>query len=493
MLDFRHFLPDVVVLVLLFVSFLAWRLPLLRSKVGPLVLYGLVAAAGVQLATLLAEQSGAAQVANLLSFDGFAGFARLLVLLSGAGVAAIAPAHLQEHPRLARFYSWLLLATSGALLLPAAMDWAVVALGVEGLAIGTSLLIGWSRSPEAAPESRMRAEAALKSYLPSAVATILLLFGISWLYGLTGTTSLAETGGKLLDLGTTTNGPMLLATLLILGGLSGKALLVPFQGWVMEAAEGGSLPALAFATTVPMVAGFALLARVLPGALTMARDLWAPALVLMSLGTMIIGSLFAIAQTQLTRILAAAAIAQSGVLALALLACAHPDAAADARAALLVALAANVVATLGACAVLVAIAEGTGQTALAAFRGLGRRNPWLVGVLAVCLLGLCGLPPVAGFWGKVAIFRSVIAYATASQAFALVWLVVVASLQTALAAYYYMRAPRLALAEAEPAVPTFGVSAGSIAVAAAAVVALFALFLFPSSVWHVAAKAAAGL
>lgn len=493
MIDYRLLLPDGLVLALLLASVLAWRLQAARAKVGLVAVYGLVAAAGIQLGTLLVEPSGARSLGTVLSLNGFAGLARLLILLASAAVAALAGDHLQAHARRPRFYTWLLLATSGALLLPAATDWAVVAVGLEVMAVGSSLLIGWDRSPRTAPESRLRAEAAFKSYLPSAVATILLLFGVSWFFGLTGTTALGETGGKLLDLGTTTHAPMLLATLLVLGGLSCKALLVPFQAWVMDAAEGGAPVALAFVLTAPVVAVFALLARLLPGALMMARDLWAPALLLVSLAAMVLGSLLAIAQARMTRVMAAAAIAQAGALALALIACAHPDAAQEARAGLLFALAAYAASTLGAFAAIAALAERTGQTALAAYRGLARRSPWLVGALAVCLLSLCGLPPLAGFWGKVFVFKSVIAYANASQAYALVWLVVFAALQSALAAYYYMRGPRLALAETESAVASPEVSPAAIAIAAGAVIALLLLFLSPNSLWQVAIKAVAGL
>ncbi|HEY9898995.1 MAG TPA: proton-conducting transporter membrane subunit [Pantanalinema sp.] len=493
MIDLRLLLPDALVLVLLLGALVAWRLPAARTRVGLVVSYGLVAAAGVQLGTLLVEPGGASSLGTMVSLDAFAGFSRLLILVSGAAVSALAGDHLRAHPARARFYTWLLLATSGAMLLPAAADWAVVALALEAMAIGASLLIGWDRAAEGAPQSRLRAEAAFKSYLPSAVATILLLFGASWLFGLTGTTALAETGSKLFDLGTTTHAPMLLAVVLVLGGASCKALLVPFQAWAMDVAEGGAPVALAFVLTAPVVAAFAFLARLLPGALMMARDLWAPALLLMGVASMVLGSLLAIAQSRLTRMVAAAAIAQAGFLALALVACAHPDAAVEARAALLVALGAYVASTLGACAAIASIAEGTGQTELGAYRGLARRHPWLVGALAASLLGLSGLPPFAGFWGKILVFKAVIGYAIASQAYGLVWWVVFAALQMALSAYYYMRAPRLSLASYDPTLPPFEVSSGAIAVAAAAVLALVLPFVAPDALWQLATKAVAGL
>ncbi|MBO9540031.1 hypothetical protein J7643_05480 [bacterium] len=488
MFDFRLLFPDAVVFALLLGSLLGWRLPKVRAGIGLITCYGLIAAAGLQLGNLFTA-TGEASRGGWLMLDGYAGLVRLVILVASAAVAALAGDHLQAHPARARFYTWLLLATSGALVLPAAADWAVLALSLEVMAIGASLLIGWDRSSQGSLESRLRAEAAFKSYMPSAAATILLLFGVSWLFGLTGTITLAETGGKLLDLGTTTHPPMLLAVLLVLGGLSCKALLVPFQAWVMDASEGSTPAALAFALTVPVVSTFAVLARVLPGALMMARDLWAPALVLMALVAMGLGSLHAIAQARMTRMMAGAAIAQAGFLALALIACAHPDAAPEARSGLLVALAAYAASTLGAFAAIAALAEGTGETSVVAYRGLARRHPWLVGALALCLLSLCGLPPLAGFWGKVLVFKAVIGYAYLSQAYALVWLVVVAALQSALAAYYYMRAPRLSLEKVAPTLPAFEVRPAAIAVAAGAVALLVLFFLVPDALWQLALKA----
>jgi NADH-quinone oxidoreductase subunit N len=130
---------------------------------------------------------------------------------------------------------------------------------------------------------------------------------------------------------------------------------------------------------------------------------------------------------------------------------------------------------------------------LAAYRGLARRQPWLIGALGACLLALCGLPPFAGFWAKVLVLKAVIAYAIASQGFGLIVVVVVVALQTALAAYYYMRAPRLSLVPEDPSLVPFEAGSGAIAVAIAAILALVLSFLLPDALWQFATKAAAGL
>ncbi|MNY42689.1 NADH:ubiquinone oxidoreductase subunit N [compost metagenome] len=140
-----------------------------------------------------------------------------------------------------------------------------------------------------------------------------------------------------------------------------------------------------------------------------------------------------------------------------------------------------------------AVVEGTGETALAAYRGLARRHPWLVGALAAGLLGLSGLPPFVGFWGRLVVFKATIGYAVLAPAFALIALVLLAALQTALSAYDYMRVVRLSLASEEPQLPGFEVSSGAIAVAAAAFFALVLPFLAPDALWQLATRAAAGL
>lgn len=475
-MDVRLILPDLALLVLIL------GLSFTRRHAGLVALYGLIAIAGLQIGSYLSG-AGTGPVAGVLRLDAFAVTCRVAILVAAAAVTALglhgAPAGVQEGRKLAL----MLLSVAGALLLPAATDLTTVYAGLEAMWLPACVLLAWPDSEASSSES------ALKAFFPGAALSATFLFGATLLYGLSGTTDLQGISQGLSQLGTTTNGPMLLGALMVTAALAFKLALVPFHAALPDALEGSAGRATGFLLTVPFVAGASVTMRVLHDALPAARDLWAPFLVLVCILTLVVGPLLALAQTDLKRLLTYAAITQAGFWSLGLVAIAHPDSSREAMAAVLVGVFTMGLSMLAALAVVHALSARR----LMDLSGLGRRSPWLAVCLLIAGLGLSGLPPVAGFWAKILLFKGVVTYANAAMAYGLVWLVVLAALSALALSYALMRPLRMAFFEPPPAEALAPVAPGPLAIACLAAVGSILLFLLPHALWQPVLAAVSGL
>lgn len=475
-MDVRLILPDLALLALIL------ALAFTRRHAGLVALYGLVAIAGLQLGSYYSG-AGTGTVAGGLRLDAFAVTCRVAILMAAAALTALDLDSLPEGLRAGRKLALRLLSVAGALLLAGATDLVLVYAGLELMWLPACVLLAW---PDGEDSS---AAAALRTFFQGSALSGIFLFGTSLLYGLSGHTDLAGISRELAQLGTTTNGPMLLGALLVTAALAGKIALVPFHAAFADALAGASAKATGFLVTVPLLAGAAVTVRVLHDALPVARDLWAPFLVMLGLLTLTAGPLLALAQTDLKRLLGFAAMTQAGFWTLGLLAIAHPDSSPDGMAAVLLGALTTGLAVLAALSVFQALSARR----LADLEGLAQRSPWLAVCLLVACLGLSGLPPVAGFWAKILLFKGVIAYANASMAYGLVWLVVLAALSALVLSYALLRPLRLAFfgpASAEPLAP---IAPGTLAIAALAAVGSLGLFLWPHALWQPVLAAVAGL
>lgn len=461
----RLMLPDLLLVLL------ALALPFIRRHAALVASYGLVIVAGLQLGAFYSG-AGTGLVGTWLHLDGFAVLCRVGLLLLAAMVAALAPG-IPGRP-----LALMLVSLLGAMQLPAASDLLAVFLGLELLWLPACMLVLGAR-----------AEGALKTFFVGAALSATFLFGATLLYGLAGTTELAAVSRQLAQLGTTTNGPMLLGALLVVGALAGKMALVPFHPYLPDAAEGAPGLAAPYLLTLPLMAGAMAAIRVLNVALPAARDLWAPLLVVVACLTLVVGPLLALAQTDLRRLLAMAAVTQAGFWSLGLVALAHPDSSRDAIGAVLMGVGTTGLALVAALAVL----EILQARRLMDLAGLFQRSPALAVCLLVACLGLSGLPPVAGFWAKILLFKGVLAYATAAMAFGLVWLVALAALGALVLGYALLRPVRVAFFEpaAEAAAPD--AAPALLAVAGLGAVGSILLFLVPHALWQPVLAAVAGL
>ncbi|MDO8120718.1 NADH-quinone oxidoreductase subunit N [Isoptericola sp. b490] len=427
------------VLVLLLGSFLPRRrLPLTRW-VASAVLLGSVA-------TALAAGTGSI-FEHSYALDPATAVARVVAPLASLGVIWLGAGELARTTREAETYTLVLLGTAGAVVLAGATDLAVLAAGYLLASIPVYALVGLGRAGAAA-------EAALKTYLLGAMLGVTMLLGTVVLYGVGG-----ATGYRDLHAGLVTAPPAGVAVGLValLAGLAFKAAAIPGHFWLPDAAQGGSVTAAAFVTTVPKIGGVLAVLRIvdLMGGVAVAAT-WAVAI--MAAASMIVGNLAALGQDDTRRLLGWSAVAQVGFLLMAPAALSDPEA----LPAVGLYLAGYAVTNVAAFAV---AAAHPGRRVMADWAGLARSHPASATALVIAMLGLVGTPPTAIFAGKVTVF-------SAAWGAGWPWLVVLAAILTVVSLAYYLRWIRAAfIAPPDDQVPDGGAvrSASTVAVAAGVV------------------------
>jgi NADH-quinone oxidoreductase subunit N len=331
------------------------------------------------------------------------------------------------------FYALLLAVTLGTLLLATANDLVMLYLALEMVSIGSYVLVAYMKG------DRMSNEASLKYLLFGAASTGAMLYGLSLLFGLTGTTHIPEIqqvlAGGLPDANRLAIGAIFV---LVLAGFGFKTALVPFHFWCPDAYEGAPTPVTAYLSVAPKAAGFAILVRFMYGGLATpisgAWDLtatihWQPLLMIVSAVTMTLGNVAALTQTNMKRMLAYSSIAHAGYVLMGVVALS-----AEGARGVLAYLFAYLFMNLGAFLVVTLVQYHEGSFDLRDYPGLWRRSPLLTVTMSVFLLSLMGIPPLVGFVGKLYVFAAII-----EQGSAFYWLAIVGAVNAAVAAYYYTR------------------------------------------------------
>ncbi|MDI3317495.1 MAG: NADH-quinone oxidoreductase subunit N [Bacillota bacterium] len=353
------------------------------------------------------------------------------------------------------FYALLLFSSAGALFFLNAADVVSFYVGLETLTIPSYLLAGMMTR-----DARSN-EASLKYFLNGAVASAVLLFGFSLLYGATGTTEMTLLARRLAEAGAD---PLALSGMfLVLVGLGFKIAAVPFHLWAPDVYEGAPTPVTAFLSVVSKGAAFAAILRLLFTALVPLQADWRAVFAVLSVLGMVVGNVSALHQRNLKRLLAYSSIAHAGYIMAGLAAGTSLGFQAVMFYVLVYA-----VMNLGAFAVVVALGDAGEEESLEGIRGLRQRNPWLAVAMALFMLSLIGIPFFPGFWGKLYLFQATIQAGMA-------WLAIAIGINSAISVYYYygvihamfVRAP--ADGHAQPFHPSWGVGLG-VAVTALAVI-----------------------
>ena len=340
--------------------------------------------------------------------------------VAGAVTVSIARPVIDGTDREGEFYAVLSASTLAGVALASAGDAALLAMALGLSSLTTFILTGYLRA------SGRANEASLKYYVYGTVAGAVMVYGLSWWFGIAGSTDLRLVGRALSD---APDAVAIASTAMVLAGLAYKASLVPLHFWAPDAYDGAPLPVAAYLSVISKIAGLAALARVLPLALPDGLLGWPTAIAVLAAGTMTLGNLAMIPQRNVVRLLAYSSIAQSGYL---LMGVAALHGSGEGLPALLFYAAAYGASNLAAFAVVVAVARERRSVDLSAFAGLGRAHPWWTAALVLAFLSLLGLPPLAGFVGKLELFRAAI---DADQA----WLAVVAVVNTVVSIYPYLR------------------------------------------------------
>ena len=364
--------------------------------------------------------------------DGFSSVLKLVFLLGAFLCVLMAMRYLDhEGAQAGEFYAMVVLATLGMMFLASGNDFATIYIGLETMALASYVLVGFTR---ANPKSN---EAALKYFLLGAFASGILLYGISLVFGTTGSYNLA---GVAAAIAAGPRGPYTLlqiGAILVLVGMAFKVAAVPFHMWTPDAYEGAPTPVTAFISTAAKAAAFAMMLRVfLRGFYGLAAD-WTPLLVLLAVASMTLGNVVAILQNNVKRMLAYSSIAHAGYILMGLIAvgAAGKDAltARYGMTAVVLYLLAYTFTNMGAFGLVVMLRrKDVAGDQVEDFRGLSRTNPLAAAAMVVFLLSLAGIPCTAGFIGMWWLFGAAI---KADYA----WLAVVAVVNSAISLYYYAR------------------------------------------------------
>lgn len=442
-----------------------------QAEMGLLTAVILFAAAVVSLGLMVAGPKYVLQQALAPYFiaDGFTQFMSFVVCVAGGIASLVAGGYLTEH-RIDRseFFVLLQLSTVGALALVAAGDLLSLFVALETMSLGVYCLVGLRRTPRAL-------EAALKYFLLGSFAAAVLLFGGALLYGATGHTDLAGIGQAISHLHDGSRaGLVLVGAACVLAGLAFKVAAVPFHAWTPDAYEGAVTPATGFMAAVVKTAAFAVLLRVLLVALgdeglASWGTGWPPLLAVVAVATMSVANLVAGRQSSVKRMLAYSSIAHAGYALVGVVAMLRS---ADGQASVMMYLFVYSVSTLGAFGAL-ALCGSYGREAVSYqdLAGLGKRHPAIALAFSLFLLSLAGIPPTAGFFGKLFVFR-------AAMESDLTLLVVIALINSVVGAYYYLRVlVYMYMREPEPEAPVAVPMRSSMIGVALVIAAVFILAL----------------
>jgi NADH-quinone oxidoreductase subunit N len=310
-----------------------------------------------------------------------------------------------EHENHGEYYSLMLLSVVGMMCMAAGMDIVLIFIGLELMAISTYVLVGFLR------RDRRSNEAALKYLLLGAFSSGIFAYGLSLLYGLTGTTNLTGINRALRQiLAQDPHNPVAIVALLtVITGLLFKVAAVPFHQWAPDAYEGAPTCITGFMSVAVKAAGWAMLLRILLWGLYPMRPIWAPMLVFVSIATMTGANLAALTQTNTKRLLAYSSIAHVGYMLLGLIAGTATDLNTDGFKGILIYLLVYTFMNLGAFGVITSLRHRhvIGDE-LDDLNGLYARAPVEAVLMLIFLLSLAGIPPLAGFWGKYFIFLSLV-------------------------------------------------------------------------------------
>ena len=382
------------------------------------------------------------------------------------------------------YYCLILFATFGFMVLASAGDLIMIFVGLEMASLPCYVLAGYSY------QDVKSNEAGVKYFLLGAFSSAILLYGMSFLYGLCGSTFLTDIGKAL-----TQGSDALVATIgfgVFLAGLTFKMAVVPFHMWVPDTYEGSPTPVAAFFSVVSKTAGLVVLIRVLtalkPGFLSLNID-WTFVLSVLSALTMIVGTVIGVVQTNVKRLLAYSSIAHVGYILIGV--CAGTRAGIES---IVIYLFVYLFMSIGSFSVVTAVSRAAGGEELSHFTGLNRRSPALAAAMAVFLLSLAGVPPLAGFIGKFFIF----AVAIREQLYVLA---IIGVLTSVISLFYYAKILKAMYFARTDAAPEGSAAAAGSAVAAASPVATtpamrtalvvmafftFALGLFPAPLIEIA-------
>ena len=475
--DYLRFSPEIILsLVGIAVMMLEAVAKGKRTYLGVIALVGIVLAF---ILNLVANGDPGPAFQHMIVIDSYATFFRGLVLVVGALCILASMSYLErEGAQSGEYYALILFSLVGQCTLATSADLIMVFISLEISSIATYILAGYLR------DDRRNNESALKYFLLGSFATGFLLYGIAWIFGMVGSTNLEAIRGAL-DIGIASPRVVQIvavAAALIFVGLGFKVSIAPFQMWAPDVYQGAAAPVSAFMSAGPKAAAFAVFFRIFMTSFRPLADRWVFLVWGCALATMLIGNFGALLQTNVKRLLGYSSIAHAGYILVALTASSDIGIAAA-----MFYLASYALMNVGAFAVISHIAARNERfVKIEDLSGLGRRQPVLAGLFALFVFSLIGVPLTGGFFGKFYVFEA----ALHSN---LVWLTVLGLINSAIAAYYYLKII-VALYMHEPGEATMEIGAPALGLNVAiwaSAIGVLILGIFPSALLQFASISAA--
>jgi len=435
-LDYHALAPEIILTLVLAVVLVA-DLFLDQSRkwlLSNLAALGLVAAMVPILSLALSETDVRSMVGGAYVVDNFALVLKALFLGTGFVVLLMSINYVEDGDYYeGEFYFLLLSSLLGMVVMSSSRDLITIFVALETLSIPAYMLAGWRK------RDLKSNEASLKYYLLGVLASAVMLYGMSLIYGFTGTTVLAEIGEQMN--GNAASQPLVtLAIVFIIVGFAFKISAVPFHLWAPDTYEGAPTPVTAFLSVASKTGGFVALLQLIYVGFFGRDDVWGPMFGILAALTMTVGNLIALRQTNIVRMLAYSSVAQAGYILVpfAIAGSNNGAAAQSAFTASVVYLLVYAAMNLGVFAIVIAVARKTRSGEIKSYGGLYEYAPGLAVLMTIFLFSLAGIPPLAGLWAKLFIFRAVL---DAGTPWALL-LGVVAAINSVIALFYYASVAR---------------------------------------------------
>ncbi len=412
---------------------------------------------------------------GLFVSDAFSKFSKLLILGS-TGLCAILSLDYNRHQNISRFEFpvLMLLSTVGMMVMASANNLMTLYMGLELQSLAIYVLAAFAR------DELRSSEAGLKYFVLSALASGLLLYGISLTYGFSGSMDFAHIAQAVTDPAGVSTG-LIVGIAFIIAGLAFKLSAVPFHMWTPDVYEGAPTSVTAFMSTAPKVAPFVVLLRVMFGPFGHVAIQWQPIIVLVAIASMLLGSFAAIAQTNIKRLMAYSSIGHMGYALIGLAAGTETGVRG-----VLVYLLTYVVMSAGVFACIIAMRRrGLAAEKISDLGGLAKNDLTLASLMAIFMLSMAGVPPMAGFFGKFFVFEAAVN--------AGMWtLAIIGVLTSVVALFYYLRVIKVMFFD--PSEAAFDVRSGSLSFVALATGAFtLVFFAFPAPFVGAATQAAKAL
>ncbi len=404
--------------------------------------------------------------------DPMAGILKIFVYITAFMVFLYSSSYLRERGMFrGEFFILALFAVLGMMVLISAHSFLTIYLGLELLSLALYALVAMQR------DSRTASEAAMKYFVLGAMASAMLLYGMSMLYGVTGTLDLAEMSRAVMT-GDYDQMLLVFGLVFLLVGVAFKLGAVPFHMWVPDVYHGAPTAVTLFISTAPKLAAFAMLMRLMVDGLSSLQPQWHDILVLLSVLSIGVGNVVAIAQANIKRMLAYSGISHAGFLLLGVLSGSPEGYAAGMFYAIVYA-----IMGLGGFGMVILMSRaGFEADSLEDYKGLNQRSPWFALMMLFIMFSMAGVPPFIGFWAKLAVLEAVVAAD-------LMWLAAVAVIFSVIGAFYYLRVIKLMYFDAAEDESSLKPGVNLAAVLSANAIAILALGVMPDDLMTICMQA----